>query len=48
MLPRVEKISERKKFRSPVPTKVPPITITKSLGEGGKTFSINAKKKSVM
>jgi hypothetical protein len=43
MLPRVEKISARMKLKSPAPTRVPPITITISLGDGGKTFSINAK-----
>ena len=48
MLPIVANKSERIKFKSPVPTSVPPITITKSLGEGGNTFSINAKKNNVM
>ncbi len=41
-------MSERIKFIAPVPTSEPPITITKSLGEGGKTFSTNAKKNNVM
>ena len=48
MLPRVVNESARKKLIAPVPTSEPPITVTTSLGEGGKTFSTNAKKKSVM
>jgi hypothetical protein len=48
MLPSVAKTRQIKKFTAPVPTSVPPITITTSLGDGGKMFSINAKRKSVM
>jgi hypothetical protein len=47
MLPSVANMRVSIKFKSPVPTSEPPITITTSLGEGGKMFSIKAKKNSV-
>jgi len=45
MLPSVANASARIKLIAPVPISVPPTTNKTSLGEGGKTFSTNAKKK---
>jgi hypothetical protein len=39
--------SARIKLIAPVPIRVPPTTSRTSLGDGGKTFSINAKKNRV-
>ena len=47
MLPIVVRINVGMKWITPVEIRVPPIKTTRSLGEGGNTFSINEKRKRV-